>query len=135
MILTFPDTGVLITAFRAAGEPGRRALSVLNDRERRYVSSSFIRLEVLPKALYYRHEDEVQFYRTFFNRVVQWVEPGEAIVEQAHQEAMTYGLSAMDGLHIAAARLAGVQEFITTERRGKPIHRVRGIAIVPIHES
>ena len=49
MILTFLDAGVLIAATRPAGEAQDRALRLIADPERSFVSSPFLRLEVLPK--------------------------------------------------------------------------------------
>jgi len=51
---TFLDSGVLISAHR--GEPAIRkralALPLLDDPERTFVTSDFVRLEILPKATY-----------------------------------------------------------------------------------
>jgi hypothetical protein len=38
----------------------------------------------------------------------------------------------MDALHAAAALLLGADEFVTTEKPGKPIYRVDGFQVVPI---
>ena len=38
-------------------------------------------------------------------------------------------------LHVAAAISAGATEFVTTERRDKPIHRVRAIQVVTIYPA
>ena len=40
------------------------------------------------------------------------------------------GLAAMDSLHLAAAYLSRADEFITTERPGKPIYRSPLVKIV-----
>lgn len=50
----------------------------------------------------------------------------------AQQQAEKFGLGALDALHIAAAISAGVDEFITTEKPGKPLHRVKGIRVISI---
>jgi predicted nucleic acid-binding protein len=46
--------------------------------------------------------------------------------------ARQYGLSAVDALHLAAAVRQGAGEFITAEKPGKPMFRVRGIAVKSI---
>lgn len=133
MIRTFVDAGVLIAGFRIGGTVGRRALAVLNDRTREYISSPFVRLEVLPKSLYFGRREELAFYQAFFAGVTLWPAPLGDIVERASREASRYGLNAIDALHVAAALLAGAEEFITTEKPDKPIHRVAGLTVVSIH--
>jgi hypothetical protein len=41
----------------------------------------------------------------------------------ARTEAALWGLAAMDALHVAAAFLLKADEFITTEKPGKPTYR------------
>lgn len=72
MTLTFVDSGVLIAAFRSGGETGRRALTLLDDPGREFASSPFVRLEVLPKPVYFGRRDEAEFYRMFFAQVSVW---------------------------------------------------------------
>jgi predicted nucleic acid-binding protein len=50
----------------------------------------------------------------------------------SHEIAGTYGLAAMDALHVAAALEIQADELITTEKPTKPMHRVREIQIVSI---
>ena len=45
------------------------------------------------------------------------------------------GLSAVEALHFAAARLAGADEFITDERPGKPIYKSSSVLIVYLFGS
>jgi predicted nucleic acid-binding protein len=47
----------------------------------------------------------------------------------SHEIAGTYGLAAMDALHVAAALQIQADELITTEKPTKPMHRVREIQI------
>jgi predicted nucleic acid-binding protein len=49
MALTFIDSGVLIAAFRGRDELSERAMAVLDDPDRSFASSEFVRLEVLPR--------------------------------------------------------------------------------------
>ncbi|NCR40057.1 MAG: type II toxin-antitoxin system VapC family toxin [Microcystis aeruginosa W13-11] len=53
----------------------------------------------------------------------------------SHEIAGTYGLAAMDALHVAAALQIQADELITTEKQPKPMHRVREIQIVSIDIS
>ena len=74
-IRTFVDSGVLITAARGSGESAYNALAILDDPEREFVSSFFIRLEVIPKPSYFNRESELSFYNNFFDAVAIWADP------------------------------------------------------------
>lgn len=132
MTLTFIDTGVLIAAARGDSELAAKAMAILDDPEREFVSSDFVKLEVLPKAVYHQNQAEVKFYELFFKSVKRWVKVSEALVEAAHAEACQTGLAAMDALHIVAATMTKADEFITTEKVGKPIHRATVVKVIPI---
>ncbi|NJK51690.1 MAG: type II toxin-antitoxin system VapC family toxin [Leptolyngbyaceae cyanobacterium SU_3_3] len=135
MIRTYLDSGVLIIAARGVGEASERAIEVLEDGDRGFVSSLFLKIEILPKPIYHRQTDEVEFYEDFFSVVVDWVRDCEAIVEEAYQIACTYGLAAMDALHIASALALNADHLITTEKPSKPMHRVPLLQIVSIHPN
>jgi predicted nucleic acid-binding protein len=129
---TFLDAGVLIAAARGIGIIPVRAHAILDDAERTFVTSEYIRMEVLPKALYHRQSQEVLLYERFFARAVQIVPPSVSLLQQAYTEACISGLAALDALHIAAAKSGGAEEFITTERPTTPLFRVSGIVIKTI---
>ena len=132
-VVTYVDSGVLIAAATGRSAVAQPALNVLTDPEREFASSRFVQLEVLPKAIYYRNEDEAAFYRTFFEeKVTRWADPVEAIVESGYHEACAAGLSALDAVHIAAAVLVGADELVTIEKAEKAIHRTRSIRVVTI---
>jgi len=132
--ITYIDACILIAAFKARGESGKRALEILDDNEREYASSPFLKLEVLPKPTYFKRSLEVKFYDRFFDNVSHWANDLDSIVELAHEKASGYGLAAMDSLHLASALSAGAEEFITGEKESKPIHRVQEIKIICIRE-
>ena len=132
MTRTFLDAGVLIAAARGLGIIPVRAHAILDDAARTFVMSEYIRMEVLPKALYHRQSQEVLLYERFFARAVQIVPPSISLLQQAYTEACTFGLAALDALHIAAAKSSGAEEFITTERPTTPLFRVTGIVITTI---
>jgi hypothetical protein len=58
------DAGVLIASARGEDAPSMSALEILDDQSREFVSSLFIELEVLPKAIYNGKRDEV-----FYNNI------------------------------------------------------------------
>ncbi len=61
-----------------------RANSILNDENREFVSSQFVKLEVLPKAIYHQQQDETDFYETFFSAVSHWATDSEQITQDAY---------------------------------------------------
>ncbi len=105
------------------------ARAILDDPDRAFVASPFLSLEVLPKASFHRREREAEFYRAFFAVATVWIEPNTELIQLAAMQAETYGLAAMDALHVAAAITGKASELITTEKLSKPIHRVQGIVV------
>ncbi|EDZ93359.1 MAG: PIN domain-containing protein [Limnospira sp. PMC 1286.21] len=134
MIRTFVDAGVLIYAARAENEMAELALQILEDDQREFASSIFLKLEVLPKAIYHQQSSEIKFYETFFDAVIYWANDINTIIEQAYRESSQFGLGAMDALHIAAAVSVGATEFITNEKPQKSIHRTRSIKVISIYQ-
>ena len=49
---TFLDAGVLIAAARGVGTDRETALQILEDTARTFVASSFLHLELVPKAVF-----------------------------------------------------------------------------------
>jgi predicted nucleic acid-binding protein len=88
----------------------------------------------LPKATFNKQQDETEFYETFYRLVLSSTgQPtSEQIMQDAYQIACTYGLAAMDAIHVAAALQIKADELITTEKSTKPMHRVREIQIISI---
>jgi hypothetical protein len=132
LIRTFLDASVLIAAIRGSPVPIERALGILNDPERVFIASDFVRLEVLPKPVYFRQQSEVDFYAAYFAMVAEMVEVSPTLVTQAYEEARRAGLASMDALHIAAAKIGGTEEFITTERSTTALFRVTGIRVTTL---
>jgi predicted nucleic acid-binding protein len=133
--LTYLDSGVLIAATRNIELSGPAAVAILNDPDRTFSSSEFVRLEILPKAVYYRRTDELELYHAYFAAALRWATPVEDVIVRAIEEAERYGLAGMDALHVASALLTNAEELITTERPTAPIHRVAGLRIVSIHRT
>lgn len=132
MTRTYVDTGVLITAARGIAPIAIKALEVLDDPNREFVSSVFLKLELQPKAIYYRNEAEAEFYTIFLDAVTHWADSLDTIVREAFKEACNSGLAAMDALHVASAVYLGADELVTSERAEKPIHRTHLIRVVSI---
>ena len=131
MTRTFLDAGILIAAVRGQEKEAARALAILEDPERSFLTSTFLRMEVLPKAIYYQRPAEVALYERYFARA-QSIPVSEALVAQAYTEACTFGLAALDALHLTFAKAGGAEEFITTENPTQPLFRVTGIVIKPL---
>jgi predicted nucleic acid-binding protein len=131
---TFLDAGVLIAGARGEDADRERALEILADPERWFVASSFLYLEVAPKAAFHKRRVETAFYERFF-RDAKWVRDLDSIDAFARAEAEKHGLGAMDALHLAAAHVGGAGEMVTTEKRSKPIHRSSLVKVVYLYQS
>jgi len=129
---TYVDAGVLIAAARGNGKLGTAALSVIADESREFVSSDYVKLEVIPKPTYFGRTKEIKFYETFFKNVSEWLPFDDFDLEQALQEACVSGLSALDAVHVVVAAGSGCQEVITSERSGSAIHRTKLILVTSI---
>jgi predicted nucleic acid-binding protein len=123
-ILTFVDASVLIYA---ASKPTAatlarrlRALQVLGDPDREFLSSEFLRLEILPIPVYFQRARELAFYQRFFAGVVTWADSAQ-LIGTAYDLACQFGLGAVDALHVAAAAAHGA-ELVCAERPTKPIY-------------
>uniref|UniRef100_B8HKS3 Uncharacterized protein n=1 Tax=Cyanothece sp. (strain PCC 7425 / ATCC 29141) TaxID=395961 RepID=B8HKS3_CYAP4 len=130
--IVYLDSGILINAFRGTGLVGVHALEVLDNTDCQFATSQFVKLETLPKATYYKQQAELEFYESFFNSVGVWATNLEQMIQIGNRIACTYGLAAMDELHIAAALSVKAEEFVTTEKTSKPMHRVTEIQITSI---
>ena len=128
---TFLDASLLIAAHRGDPSVRARALAVLDDEKRIFVTSDFVRLEVVPKAAYHQNDDELAFYELVLSSSTT-VEVSKDLVASALNEAKSHGLSAVDALHIAAAKQSGCVELYTAEREEKPLFRSSGVRVVSV---
>ena len=128
-IRTFLDSGVLIAAYKGSPSIEASAINILDDPNRVFLSSPFVRHEVSPKALYNRQEDEYRFYQTYFRRAV-FYDDLKLILSHAGRESAKSGVGPMDSLHIAAAYLLHADEFVTTEKPGKSIYRTSLVRVM-----
>lgn len=132
--LTYIDSGVLIFAAQGTTPAAALALPFLGDPGREYVTSDYVRLEILPKSTYYKNTTEVNFYKAFFATTTRTIPTSQALIDYALDEASKTGMEGLDALHIASAVFAGAEEFITSEKSTKTIHRttlVKTISIFP----
>ena len=123
---------MLIWAARGDHPLSDIAIGCLDAPAREFVASDMLRLEVLPKAIYNKKDDEADFYRAYFDAVLTMVESDSQLISKAESEAALNGLSAMDARHIVAARRAGAAEFITGEKTTKPLFRVTDLQVTSI---
>ena len=130
--ISYIDSGVLINAFRGDSQVSLQALLILDEPDRQFASSPFVQLETLPKLIYQRQITEQDFYQTFFDNVKHWANDIVSIVPQAQTIAGKYGIAGMDALHIAAALSIGAEEFITTEKKTKPMFRITELKMISI---
>ena len=128
-IRTFLDSGVLIAAYKGSPSVEASAIGILDDSNRVFLSSPFVRHEVSPKALYNRQQDEYRFYRKYFRRAI-FCDDLKSILSHAGKESAKSGIGAMDSLHIAAAYLLDADEFVTSEKPGKSIYRTSLLKVV-----
>jgi len=110
-----------------------KALQILEDPDRHFLTSPFVQLELVPKSVFYRKKLERSFYEAYFSKA-EWCYDVGGIVALAQVEAARHGLSAVDALHLSAAHIIGADEFVTTERPGKPIYRSRLAAVTYLFE-
>lgn len=57
------------------------------------------------------------------------------LTEFALDMTSKYDMTPVDALHIGAAMIAGVDEFVTIEKPTKPICRVEEVKVVSIHSK
>ena len=141
--LIYVDSGVLLAAARGVDEiahrmartSGQGAFAVLDDPDAQFASSIFVKLELLPKAIYNRRSAEGQFYETYFAATDAWAEPTPQLAQTAFDIATMFGLSAMDALHVAAAIAVDAEEVVTSERASSPLLRVRMLSVRTIHPT
>ena len=132
LTLTYVDSGVLIFAAKGTTAAAALALPFLQDPNREFVTSDYVRLEVLPKAVWMHNEAEVEFYETFFRLNTRTIPTSVALLEFAMDEACKIGLNAVDAIHIACAVFGGAEEIVTSEKPTKPMHRTGLVRVVSI---
>ena len=129
---TFLDSGVLLTAWRGRQAQAEAALAIMEDRDREFFTSQLVELELMPKPAFFGQRDEIAFYQTHFAAAKGREMLSAVLGQSADRLARRYGLAAVDALHVAAAIRQRAEEFITTEKAGKPLFRVREIRVISL---
>jgi predicted nucleic acid-binding protein len=95
----------------------------------------YVELEPLPKMIYHKQMEQVQFTEDIFRNAL-YIHSNDAIVKRAHDLAKTYGLAGMDALHAASAIEGGADELLTFEKPTKPFFRIPEslLKVVSLHE-
>jgi len=135
LLRTYIDSGVLTWAAQGVTDNAARALPFITDPGREYVTSDYVRLELIPKATFHRNHSELEFYETFFRANIRCIPTSDTLISQAMEHGCATGISGIDALHIACAVFAGAEEFITVEKTTKPIHRTKLIKVISIRSD
>lgn len=122
MVRTFLDSGVIIAAACGSAREKERAQAILSDPQRELLTSPFVELEILPHAERNGVAENVAFYREYFKTARSYSDL-QRIITVTAAELRETNMKLADALHVAAAHLAGADEFITTEKSTKSMHR------------
>lgn len=131
-VLTYLDSGVLIAA--ACGEVAiaEKAMAYIDDPNREFASSILVKLEVLPKSIYYNKPSK-PFYEAFFSETAAYANTLDENLHDALIEAETFGLGGIDALHISTAKRLKAKDFVTSEKPTKPMFRTTSIKVISIN--
>ena len=124
---TYLDSSVLIQAVQ--GVDGDKTAALLEDPEREFVAATFLKLELVPQPTFLKRKAELEFLEAFFERIAEWREADKTLVTSALEEAKSVPLTAVDAIHVAAAKALRCDEFITAEKPGKPLYKVRSLKV------
>jgi predicted nucleic acid-binding protein len=133
-VRTYIDSSVLISAIRAGDVLSHRAQAFLFDPLREYVTSDFVKIELLPKCVFHKKDDERQFFEEFFLSAVALIPATDELLAFAINEGGKTGISGLDAIHVACAVVAEAEELITAEKSTKPIHRANGVRVISIRD-
>ncbi|RYG43026.1 hypothetical protein EON79_17790 [bacterium] len=113
---------MFIASWRGTSESRAKAEEVFFDDSRILIASSIIRLELAPHSG--NRPEEIAHFQSLFEFIHLWVSMDDALVGRAREIRTAFDVASIDALHLAAAELAVTDQFITTERPGKPLYRV-----------
>lgn len=128
---TYLDANILIAAWNGGDEERTWARGLLDDPQRRFVVSDFVRLEVLPKPNFHRNPREVEFMQTILADAEE-IPVSVALTQRALAMAGRHNLNPLDALHLASAAEAGVDELVTFEKPEKPMCRQTEVRVVSL---
>lgn len=118
------DSNIWIEAVQGVSDNAVAALQLLDDPDTRAVISDGVLLETLPKPCFHRRHDQVEVLEALFTCAEKCTPESSEWMALALSLAGEHDLSPMDALHAACALIAGVDEFVTLEKPGKPFFRV-----------
>ena len=131
---TYLDSSVLLAAFKKEGETALRAMQILDDPDRTLLVSDAVWLETMPKPIYEKQREEIEFHEAVFSGAER-LEWNLSTLVHAADVAQQYGIAAMDAIHVAHALDAQSDELATAEKSTRPMFRVQGIRILSIQED
>ena len=70
---------------------------------------------------------ETAHFEALFEFVHVWVPLDESLAVRARELRTAFGLASLDALHVGAAELAVVDQFVSTERTNKPLYRAEHV--------
>lgn len=129
---TFLDSNVLITAFQGIDEVWQKAMETIDDPDREFIVSDYLKLEVIPQPTFHRRQEEIQFMQAFFDSASVYMEATASITAQAMTLACRYSLGPMDALHAGTAIESEADVLVTLEKPDKPLCQVQEIKVVSL---
>lgn len=132
---TFVDANVLIAAFQGQDTYWQRAMEIIDDPDRDFIVSDYLKLEVIPQPTYHRRQEEIEFMEEFFQAAAFQALPSPDITTQALELACRYGLHPLDALHAGTAVVWQADELVTLEKPDKPLGRVKEIKVVSLRNA
>lgn len=88
---------------------------------------------MLLEPTHHKRSLELAFYHEYFG-VANCFGDLNRIFEIGEPEALKFGITVIDTLHLAAANLAKCSLFVTTEKHRKPIFRTKLVKVASISE-
>jgi predicted nucleic acid-binding protein len=133
---TYTDACLILDALGTDRARAERARAILEDPARELIVGDYVKLETLPKMVYNKRLDQAAYTQALFD-TAEYVHSNKAIVNHAEELAETYGLSAMDALHVASAIAGGADELVTFEKPEKPFFRIPPelLSVVSLYEE
>lgn len=124
-VRTYIDASILLAVIRGPIPYSERALALLAEPDRVFLSSDIVRLETQPKAIFHRQNAEIEFYQRFFEGVIENAVTTPELVNAAFGYATRWNLNGLDALHVAAAIQLNASELVTAERPTSTLARVQ----------
>jgi predicted nucleic acid-binding protein len=129
-VLTYLDSNVLIAAASETDARVEAAIAVLFDAKRKFISSIFQSVEVLPSARRNRRKSEMELYEYFFQSARTSPRDYDEVGRLACQIIEQHAISSMDALHLASALSVGAEQLVTLESPRKGIAKTGLIEVL-----